>query len=231
MYWEEADNKPKVPISDDVVDVVYKINCKTIPVDHAYSLYESVKSILPWIEEAGVGLHTIHVVTSGNGWMRPEDPDELLYLSKRTRFSIRVPNAHIADAKKLCGMELDIKGNKLLVDEMNIKYLEPVETLFCRYLVTGENNNDEEKFLASIFEQLKSLDIHARKMMCGKENNIKTPDGIIKTRSMMLADLDEEDSIKLQQVGLGSLQHMGCGLFIPHRGIKAVSSIAPNSDK
>ena len=230
MFWEDNDDKPKVTTSDDVVDAVFKINCKAIPVDHAFTLYESVKLILPWIEEAGVGLHTIHVVTSGNGWMRPENPDELLYPSKRTRFSLRVPNARIADAKKLCGMELDIAGNKLIIDEMNIKHLEPFETLFCRYLVADDDNN-EEKFLADIFEQLKELDIHARKMMCGKEHNIKMSDRIIKTRSMMLADLEDEDSIKLQQIGLGSLQHMGCGLFIPHRGIKAVSKIASNSEK
>ena len=230
MFWDEPEDKSIVTTSDEVVDLVFKTNCKALPVDHAYPLYQSVKQILPWIEEPGVGLHTIHVVASGNGWMRPEDPDELLYLSKRTRFSLRVPKERISDAEKLSGVELNVAGNKLTVHDMNIKNLESVETLFSRYLVANDDN-DEEKFLADIFEQLKALDIHARKMMCGRETLIKSPDGEIKTRSMMLADLDDEASLKLQQTGLGSLQHMGCGLFIPHRGIKAVSNIASGNEK
>lgn len=230
MFWEETEEKSVITTSDDVVELAFKINCKALPVDHAYPLYQSVKQVLPWVEEAGVGLHTIHVVASGNGWMRPEDPDELLYPSKRTRFSLRVPKERIADAEKLSGVELDIAGNKLTVHDMNIKHLKSFETLFSRYLVADDDSN-EEKFLADIFEQLKVLEIHARKMMCGRENVIKTPDGKIKTRSLMLADLDDDASIKLQQTGLGSLQHMGCGLFIPHKGIKAVSSADSSNEK
>ena len=230
MFWEEPEDKSVITPSDDVVDLVFKTNCKALPVDHAYTLYQSVKQVLPWVEAPGVGLHTIHVVASGNGWMRPEDPDELLYLSKRTRFSLRVPKERISDAEKLSGVELDVAGNKLTVYDMNIKQLESFETLFSRYLV-ADDDNDEEKFLADVFEQLKALDIHARKMMCGRETLIKSPDGEIKTRSLMLADLDDEASIKLQQTGLGSLQHMGCGLFIPHRGIKAVSNIDSGNEK
>ena len=230
MFWQEDDDKPAVTITDDIVELIFKIKCQAIPVDHAYALSQSVLKVLPWLEEDGVGLHTIHVVTSGNGWMRPENPDELLYPSKRTRFSLRVPKERISDAEKLEGVELGIDGNSLIVSEMKIKPIEPHETLFSRYLITDEVE-DEEKFLEGIFEQLKSMDINVRKMMCGKENRIKTNDGTIKTRSIMLADLDDEASVKLQKTGLGSLQHMGCGLFIPHRGIKAVSTIPSSNEK
>jgi hypothetical protein len=39
----------------------------------------------------------------------------------------------------------------------------------------------------------------------------------------MLADLSTDESIRLQQQGLGPRRLMGCGIFIPHKGIDAVS--------
>jgi CRISPR/Cas system CSM-associated protein Csm4 (group 5 of RAMP superfamily) len=38
----------------------------------------------------------------------------------------------------------------------------------------------------------------------------------------MLADLKPEESLRLQQQGLGPHRLMGCGIFIPHKGIDAV---------
>ena len=39
----------------------------------------------------------------------------------------------------------------------------------------------------------------------------------------MVAELEPEQSVRLQEVGLGSGRSIGCGLFIPHRGIKPVN--------
>jgi len=35
----------------------------------------------------------------------------------------------------------------------------------------------------------------------------------------MIADLEVEESLRLQQKGLGPYRYLGCGLFIPHKGI------------
>ncbi|OOY42428.1 hypothetical protein BOV91_06980, partial [Solemya velum gill symbiont] len=52
---------------------------------------------------------------------------------------------------------------------------------------------------------------------------VYTPDGPIESRSLMLADLLTEETLKLQEVGLGPGRHMGFGIFIPHKGIEAVN--------
>jgi hypothetical protein len=44
----------------------------------------------------------------------------------------------------------------------------------------------------------------------------------------MLADLEVEEAVKLQQEGIGRHKKTGCGLFIPHKGIKAVHEIKAN---
>ncbi|MDH3609566.1 MAG: hypothetical protein OEQ24_10045 [Gammaproteobacteria bacterium] len=42
------------------------------------------------------------------------------------------------------------------------------------------------------------------------------------TRSLMIDGLKIEESIYLQQRGLGEGRLVGCGLFMPHKGIEAV---------
>jgi CRISPR/Cas system CSM-associated protein Csm4 (group 5 of RAMP superfamily) len=39
----------------------------------------------------------------------------------------------------------------------------------------------------------------------------------------MLADLELEESLKLQEAGLGPGRKLGCGLFLPQKGIKPVN--------
>ena len=71
-------------------------------------------------------------------------------------------------------------------------------------------------------DQLRELGIRVRKLLCGRAHAIRHPDGRLYTRSLMLADLEAEEAVLLQQQGIGRHKKLGCGLFIPHKGIKAV---------
>ena len=57
---------------------------------------------------------------------------------------------------------------------------------------------------------------------CGKMTLLTTPSGMLRTRSLMLSDLSTGESVRLQQQGLGPHGKMGCGIFIPHKGIESV---------
>ena len=37
MYWHEDDYEETTRVPDDVVDVLFSIDCKRLPVDHAYA--------------------------------------------------------------------------------------------------------------------------------------------------------------------------------------------------
>jgi CRISPR-associated protein Cas6 len=225
MYWEDDDKHATRPHDKSVVDVSYRITCRSLPVDHAHALSEAVSKELPWFrEEPKAGVHSIHVADSGNGWMRPDDPDELVFPSRRTRMTLRVPAQRTDDAMALVGCTLDIVGNPLEVGEAAIKDLGAVSTLFARYLVANDQD-DEEEFLADIAEELKALGVRPRKMMCGISKTIATPDDTIRTRSLMLADLSYDESVLLQQSGLGEHRHLGCGIFIPHKDINTLHDL------
>lgn len=227
MFWEDdKDENTPYQVPDDVVDLVYKIDCRSLPLDHAHSFSKAVRESLTWMEdETLAGIHLIHGAESGNGWMRPEDAaHEVLHLSHRSRMTLRVPGHRVDDAHQLTGQTLDIDGHRLEVGKAKVKLFSTMPTQFARYVVVPEtiDRDDEEAFMTYAVEQLRELDIKVRKLLCGRSHSMQRPDGELHTRSLMLADLEVEEAVALQQRGIGRHKMMGCGLFIPHKGIKAV---------
>jgi len=54
---------------------------------------------------------------------------------------------------------------------------------------------------------------------------VKLPDGRERiTRSLMVAELKQAESVRLQQHGMGEGRKLGCGIFLPQKDIKAVNS-------
>jgi len=223
MYWEEDKQADKTHIVDDVVDLVFSIECKCLPVDHTHALSESVQEVLPWVrDESTAGVHSIYGAASGNGWIRPENPDELLHLSKRTKFELRVPGHRVDDARQLEGKTLNVAGYSVGIKTAVVRPLSKITILFSRYMATDKDTADEEQVIEWAAEQLSLLDIKPRKILCGTEHFIQTPEGQIRTRSLMLADLEIEESLRLQKHGIGPHRHLGCGLFLPHKGINDI---------
>lgn len=226
MFWtEDAGGKKKYETPGDVVDVGFKLECKTLPVDHAQSLSDAIHSALPWFaEETFAGLHLIHVAESGNGWMRPEDPEnEVLCLSKRTRMTLRVPDHRVDDAYQLSGRELNIDGHALTVKEGTPKKLSVLPTMFARYILT-EQQMDEDAFLQQMVDVLRTMEIPVTKIMAGRQRKMRMRDGDVYLRSLMVAEMIPENAFKLQMHGIGGGRKFGCGLFLPQKGISAVNS-------
>jgi hypothetical protein len=59
-------------------------------------------------------------------------------------------------------------------------------------------------------------------MLCGMSGSVRTADGELFTRALLVADLKPAQSVTLQQRGIGGERLLGCGLFVPHKGIDAV---------
>lgn len=229
MLWEEEDkHRVEERVADDVVDLSFKINCKQIPTMHAFELAQALYQVLPWLAaEPEIGIHQIHGAATGNGWERPPD-GELMHLSRRAKMHLRVPKDKIEDVKQLSGETLDIAGHPVEVGEASVKLLSPIQTIFSRYLI-GPQDLNEDQFVEWMAAELQQRDIHVRKLLCGIGHTITTPDGEIETRSVMIADLDKATSLSLQEVGVGPGRHLGCGIFLPHKGIRAVGETEDKS--
>lgn len=220
MYWEENLPAEDHAVPGTVVDAVFNITCRNLPVDHAYALSQAIQHALPWFaDEKGAGLHLVHGAGSGNGWLRPGDPRALLQLSHRTRLALRIPQRRAADAGALLNQTLDVGGHALRVDKITLRPLARITTLLARHVVITAGD-DEAGFLKAAAAQLGALGIRPRKMLCGLTTPIATPARTLQTCSLMLAGLALGESVLLQQQGLGPERRLGCGLFLPHKDIK-----------
>lgn len=224
MFWNDDSNKEAVyEVPDDIVDVNFKIKCPQLPLDHAHALSEAIALELPWINDCeGAGIHLIHGAESGNGWIRPTNPDELLFPSKRTLFTIRTPKERIEDIKSLNGKSIQLCNVSLEFSKPTIRKLSKLTTIFARYVLASEIE-DETAFLNEMVALLAEKNIRPQKMMSGRTTRLRFPDKTLTARSLMIDGIDPTESVLLQQQGLGDGRIFGCGLFLPHKGIDAVN--------
>ena len=209
---------------EDVVDASFAIECRSLPVDHAFALCAAIQAALPWFaDEPQAGLHTVHGAASGAGWQRPEGADAMLQLSQRTKLVLRLPGSRLQDAAALTGLTLDIAGFPMRVGRLSARPLLRIASLFSRSVIF-EGADDETGFLAAATEALRALGVEAASMLCGRDVTLATPQRTYRTRSLMLAGLALEQSLLLQRSGLGAGRKFGCGLFIPHKDIADLRS-------
>ncbi|GAB6041360.1 type I-MYXAN CRISPR-associated protein Cas6/Cmx6 [Endothiovibrio diazotrophicus] len=218
MYWQEEEEQ-ELSVPTRIVDLVFQMESRRLPVDHGYTLYRAVVDRLPWLdEEVEAGIQHIFPADSGNGWTGPEEAGEAyFYPSRRTRFVLRLPAARIDEARVLCGQELAVDDCNLTLKQASERPLSREVNLYARY-VAGPA--DEETFLREVVRELETRDIRARKLVCGKGASITTPEGEIAARSVLLADLRLEESFRLQESGAGPYRKLGCGIFLPHKSVK-----------
>lgn len=222
MLWQDDSISTQTPAAD-VVDLAFPIQCRQLPVDHLHALSTALGKVLPGLQEDRIGIHEIHIAGSQNGWERP-DPELGQYLmpSRRTRLSIRVPKNRVAEIiDRLQSVILDIDGCELTLGAVKEKPICSHDTLYARHVLmqNAAEEQDENLFLERMARELEGKDIQVKKALCGKSSQITTNDGPLITRSLMIADLNPTESVKLQQEGLGEHQHLGCGLFLPMKGI------------
>lgn len=220
MYWQEEIDEQEYIVPDDVVDLVFSMECKTLPVDHAEALSNAVHEHLPWFADEGVaGLHLVHGAESGNGWERPQDADELIYLSRRTKLILRLPREKVGEAREqLQGRAFEVAGHSLRITKASERLLSTESSQYARYVV-DPHGEDEEHFLQEVVGELQGLGVQFKKILCGKTHVFQTREGEITTRSVIVAGLSPEHAVRLQEQGIGRHKKMGCGLFNPHKSV------------
>ena len=220
--WIEEEEKKSLSEMSKMIDVAFKISCKTLPYDHAFSLSNEILKYLPWLKGNKLtGIQTLHGPESGNGWTRAEN--EEIFLSKRTRLILRIPKSEYHETCKLEGETLKVLGNDIKVGKASKKPFLTVRDLICRFVLTDDDLNESD-FLKYVAKEFENHEIHLRKAICGKTKSFTINGDQKFTRSLMIADLSKENSIKLQDVGVGIGRIFGCGIFLPHKSIDAVAN-------
>lgn len=225
MFWREdkpADDLYRVP--DDVIDLVFKIRGRRLDIDHAHALAEALQRHLNEDACARIGVHGIWLAGSGNGWNRPEQIDAELPLSRRARLIIRVRRNDSEAVMQITDQTLQLGSQAVEIGTSSIRKLSSMSTMYAR-AIRCDRAQSEDDFLQEVAARLEAMGIHVSKMICGRSGAIRAADEIIFTRALLVADLKPEESVRLQQRGVGEGRLLGCGLFVPHRGIAAAHQV------
>jgi len=196
-----------------IVDMVFSISGHSIPRDHGFMLWRGLRACLPWLsEETDLGIHAIRGAP-GN--------DDMLLLTQRASLVLRLPETRLADVQSLSGRQLDLDGHTLQIGSTRQRPLQAFATLYSPLVCTG--NEDELDFLDVIAAQLKQMNVTC-KFMCGKQRSLRAEQAVIRGYSLMLHGLGADQSLLLQQTGVGEHRKLGCGILVPHKSIAAVAA-------
>jgi CRISPR-associated protein Cas6 len=200
------------PVVDgSVVDVVFPIDGKFLPRDHAQQLGDALCKQWPQLGQAAqVGIHAIKLVSGGA---------EPAMLSRRAKLLLRVPRTLASHLLACQGISLQIDGQPLQLRQPHTRDLQPHATLYAYHVAAG--SADEPAFMADVARELSALGV-AGERVCGKRQQMKLDGGVVNTFSLMLHALTPEQSLRLQHHGIGPHRLFGCGLFIPHKSAAAV---------
>ena len=190
----------------------FELSGSDVPVDNGYALFRALSELMPWI--SGDELAGVHAINA------PEPGLTRILLNRRARLTVRVPSARTQDLLKLSGQRILVDGASLLIGSGKIRPLTRHTPLFAHCVCTG--SDDEIDFAADIIRLLDEMEIDSR-FICGRRQSIQTANGMVSGYSLMLHGLPVEHSILVQQRGLGNYRKIGCGIFIPHKSITALS--------
>ena len=222
LFWREADeSETSFQVSDEVYDLVFSLRGSKLEIDHAFVLAEALKSRLAAETCARIGVHGVHMAASGNGWTRPQQSDTEMPLSRRARLAIRLQRKDHEEVAGISDQTLQLGGQQLQIGASSMRKLSSMASLYARAICCDPDQSEPE-FLAQVAGDLQRLNIKVTRMICGRSGEIRSKRGILFTRALLVADLKPEASVRLQQQGLGEARLLGCGLFVPHRGIDPV---------
>lgn len=195
-----------------VTDIYFELQGTLLPRDHGYPLFLELSRLLPWLpDEELAAVHHIHGAETGK--------DDLLILGRRAKLVVRIPTVREADLMVLSGQTIEIGGFKLTIGKGKAKPLTRHTPLYAHCITTG--STDEEGFTRDVIRMLDELKITCR-FICGRRQTISTAGGTVYGYSLMLHDLPVDQSILVQQRGMGSNRKIGCGIFVPHKSTNAL---------
>ena len=195
-----------------VTDIQFELKGSLLPKDHGYQIYLALVALMPWIaDEPLLGIHPVQGADLGDG---------NLMLNRRGKLVFRAPRTRSQELLDLSGNSFEIAGNPFTIGAGKLRSLSWHTPLYAHCVTTG--HEDERAFTQDILKELDAFKIDSR-FICGKRQTLTTAQGLESGYSLMLHGLPIEHALKIQEQGLGSNRKLGCGIFIPHKSIVAVS--------
>lgn len=209
------------------IDLSFQITGTEIPADHGYALFAAISRLVPAVHgDEEVGVHPISGRLAGN---------RRLALTDRSRLTIRADAERVTELLPLVGQDLDLHGCRIRVGVPQARSLMPAARLYSR-LVIIKGFLEPEAFLEAAHRQLDELEVRGEVSLVPQAEVVATNtassggsrspvvrrtlhirDKEIVGFALRVQDLTAEESIRLQEHGLGGRRRFGCGIFMPDR--------------
>ncbi len=150
----------------------------------------------------------------------------VLRLTEGSRLKLRLPSEEIAPYIAVAGQILDMDGHHVRVGIPRVESLTPSANLAAR-LVTFHHAMDPTAFEADVRRELTRLEIAASPQLVTATRSkfegqplrrvMRVKERRVIGYALRVFGLTAEESIRLQEEGLGGRRRMGCGLLTPFR--------------
>ncbi len=202
-----------------VIDLSFVLVGTTIPLDHGYALFSALCRVVPALHgDVAVGVHPIGGRQTAPG---------VLSLTERSRLKIRLPSEGIAPFIAVAGQSLELDGHHVRIGIPQVEALVPAPNLASR-LVTFRNALTPSALEEDVRRELAHLEIagtphlvpSVRPSWQGQpiRRVLRVKDKKVVGYSLRVNGLSGEESLRLQEIGLGGRRRMGCGCFVPWGG-------------
>jgi CRISPR-associated protein Cas6 len=200
------------------IDVAFPAVGTQLPTDHGYPLYSCVSRLLPCLHDGSVPFALLPITGQhvGNGLITLD--------SSRSRLRLRLAAADLPRVLSLAGKTLSLLGHRLTLGVPQVFSIRPAPNLKARS-VTFKNSTEPESFLSRAKIELDRLGVRGRLQIpwhIDREGRFEPHRHILRVKDsrivcfpLRVEGLSPEDSLRLQETGLGGRRHMGGGVFVP----------------
>lgn len=196
-----------------MIDLSFEVAGDHIPLDYGYALFSALSRLVPKLHgDRRVGVHPIRGMR-----LAPR----VLTLVAASRLRIRLGPEDLVSYIGLAGARLDLDGCGLMVGIPRVETLIPAASLTSR-LVTIKGSQDLDTFRMTARRQLAEAGIAAEPVLEGEADHGGPVRRVFRIKgrrlvgfSLRVVGLTAEESIRLQERGLGGRRRMGCGVFVP----------------
>jgi CRISPR-associated protein Cas6 len=203
-----------------VIDLLFPVLGTSLPTDHAYLMYGALSHRIPRFHDPVGGVRFAQINGQRGG------PGQLV-LFKKSRLRLRLPTEAIPDVLSLAGKSLEIGEHRFRLGVPHIVALTPSTSLVAR-IVTFKHATSPERFMEKAREDLSALGIHGEasipRILSGKRQGeprrqvVRIKGKRVIGYAICVESLTVDESLRLQEEGLGGRRRMGCGFFMPIKG-------------
>jgi CRISPR-associated protein Cas6 len=201
-----------------MIDLSFPVLGKSVPADHGYDLYSALSRLLPALHGDTIAFRVAPVRGSyaGNGALELQ--------AGRSWLHFRIAADAITSFLPLAGKALELAGHPIRLGVPQVHALTPAPALTAR-LVTIKGFTEPPAFLAAARRQLDDLGVKGEAgipVIAAGDRAGEPRRRILRVKEkkvvgfpLQVSALTAEESIRIQESGIGGRGKMGCGFFVP----------------